>query len=911
MITLLTYIDAIFSYLPFLMAVVLTSFALKIYILGNLFLQGHKTNPSNKRPWLFLVLVLISAIIVDCAWLVSLARSLWIPLMDIRILLFPLRLSWGFFAVQYQALTLFIESLTDQPKKLNIRQKLFIFLSCIPFIFSVGLAFININCVDTSHRPPIEFLMRTAENVYLLLILVPISLVITFWKLRTHNLPRILKKQLNVLIPALIIPIWLCDILQMFPLAFSPNWTTNSYSAVNLSTILITCAFFYCARRVVALRFLNFREHVQSAARVNFIDGFKDVLEQLSHATSPSELRHITQTLFKDSFGIPFNKTKLYIRKPTEVDEKIAHEYPAQQADTHLTNLVENFITTQQEPVLAQIAASKILIYDEIAFSNFYEQQPESQIILSFLESIDADIFLPIYEKNHMIAYIIVEQHARPERFYGNIEHDEMLVFSSYLGNIINLLQTRNLKLLLQQEKELKEELYHKHQEINQYKESIRSFLRTTQQKEIGIIFYKNRNFIFGNKAAKDLIQININAQEGHPLTKTLKHVARQVEEYKAPYTSFAQDKEGNKLVLAGVPNLEHNNVIITVYHPEISDIIKRQIDLLQDPSKWDYLLYLETTTSGKLINQLIPGSGEKLLNFKITLLKLALSKKAILLEMPEEDLIPTVEIINHVSLRETLHVLKLHSPSRTHDIAIKLFGINPLFGINNSNKPLLEQLNDTGTLFIQNIHFLDLETQEYLAEFIKYGTYRTFKSDQKIISNVRIICSTNQNLQTLVHEGTFSAALFNELKRTTLSMPSLLTLSEDELGTLADGFIEQAIKTHDLKNLLELTDKEKLKLAHHRPVSLQELREKVQLLLINKSKKNQIYNETQFDPAYQLSDPQLIEAARLGKHALRDPKLMAMLWDKFKSQAKIATFLGVNRSSVNRRCKDFKLTEL
>ena len=53
-----------------------------------------------------------------------------------------------------------------------------------------------------------------------------------------------------------------------------------------------------------------------------------------------------------------------------------------------------------------------------------------------------------------------------------------MLVFASYLSNIINLLQNRNLEMLIQQEKELKEELYSKHQEINQYKESIRSFLR-------------------------------------------------------------------------------------------------------------------------------------------------------------------------------------------------------------------------------------------------------------------------------------------------------------------------------------------------------------------------------------------------------------------------------------------------
>ena len=42
--------------------------------------------------------------------------------------------------------------------------------------------------------------------------------------------------------------------------------------------------------------------------------------------------------------------------------------------------------------------------------------------------------------------------------------------------------------------------------------------------------------------------------------------------------------------------------------------------------------------------------------------------------------------------------------------------------------------------------------------------------------------------------------------------------------------------------------------------------------------------------------------------NALKDPKIMVMLWNKFKNQNKIANILGVNRSSVNRRCKEYGL---
>jgi DNA-binding NtrC family response regulator len=383
----------------------------------------------------------------------------------------------------------------------------------------------------------------------------------------------------------------------------------------------------------------------------------------------------------------------------------------------------------------------------------------------------------------------------------------------------------------------------------------------------------------------------------------------QQVESFKSPKTIFIQDSSDNPLVISAVPHLEKSTIIITVSYPSISDAIKHHIDLLKDPSEWDYLLYLQTTQSGKLINQLIPGSGSVLLNFKIQLLKIALSKKAILLEMSEQDLQPMAEILHHISLRDDLHIMTLQGASHNFDIAIALFGINPIFGVQEKyTQPLLEKLDNVGTLFIKNIHFLDLETQECLATFIRSGVYKLFKSDQKFTSNVRILCSSNQNLALLSQEGKFSKALFQELKSTIVTMPSLLTLPEDELHSLTEGFTQQALMSDALQHVVALTDKEKYLFSHNRPISLQELKGRVQQLLIKKSKKNQIYQEVTFDPAYDITDPDLVEAARLGKKALQEPRIMALLWSKFKNQNKIAFFLGVNRSSVNRRCKEYNL---
>lgn len=889
--------------LKFLLIINTIFFLLKLVIFCKLVLLNIQKSIPFSIACNLLIVILACYMMQDLTWIFHLSRVLWFPDSDYRPYLFIMRITWGFYALQYQALSLFIDNIVCQKKNFTLRQMISIGISSSLFLFAFALAIIDFNCFQSHDRPFLEFYVRNLESYYALLMIMIPSLLLAIYKLRSEKLPRILKKQVTVLISALIIPMWISDLLQTFPLTFSPGWTTNSYSAVGISTILLTFLVYYSAKKVIAFRFLNFSSHVKSLASFNFIDEFTGVLEQLSHASSYPELGHITQTLFKQAFTIPINKTSLYIRK-SEWSENISDTFPSYKT----IMLVEGFLSQHTQQICEQLRQLKILIHDEIEFNNFHEPNELNKSFLHFLDTINADIFLPLYEKNNLIAYIIVDRHAQPNKFYGNAERDEMLVFASYLGNIINLLQTRNLKLLLHQEKELKKELYQKHQEINQYKESIRSFLRESPHKEIGIIFYKNRHFVFGNKAAKELITFNVNTQQGHPLSKSLRSIGKQVDEFKSPASCFAPDGIGGKLVLAGVPNLEHNNVIITVYRPEISDLVKQQVNALKDPTQWDYLLYLETTKSGKLINQLIPGTGPALLNFKIDLMKTALSNKAILLLMPEQDLIPTVEILHHISLRETLHAITLKPNSQPHDITIKLFGINPLFGIPAEEKPLLEKLDKTGTLFIQNIDLLDLESQNNLAEFLKYGLYKVFKSDQRITSNARIICSTHKNLHTLVEENLFSKELFEQLQETSLSMPSLLTIAENEFGNLADGLTEQVLKTTDFNTLLELSDRDKLGLATKRPASLTELRDKIQVLLTKKSKDSNIYAEAQFDPAYQLTDPHLIEAARLGKHALKDPRILTMLWNKFKSQSKIASFLGVNRSSVNRRCKDFNL---
>ncbi|MGB8467613.1 MAG: sigma 54-interacting transcriptional regulator [Candidatus Babeliales bacterium] len=909
MLYLSTFFQQIINQLssfPFLLTVEIIALTLKCILLAALTIHGLRAS-KLQRPWFFLLLVLLGAMMSDAGWIASLTHKIFIGV-DYKPVLLVLRLAWAWCVIEYQALSLFIESLIEKKHTVRWYQYIFIIISVGLSLFHIYAAIFHYN--DINPRPSIEYLVLKISVMYGFLPVL-ISLAMGLRAVRNTQLPKIIRKQFTVLIKWLIAPHLLSEFIQNYPFNIFPSFIASNYAVVSISTILLTLAFYFCAKRMIGLRFLNFQAHVLPTTSFSTIERFKDVLEQLSQVTNVKELNYITQSFFKANFEIANNRVTLYIR------QRDSHYPPVTiPMETAARSVIESRIEFSinaegkvYEHMRRTLLQEKILITDEIAFNDFYNETELTKTLLHFLDIISADLFLPVYQSNNLMGYIVVDKDARPNRFYSSVERDELVVFASYLGNIINLLHTNDIQGLFAKDKELQEELYHKHQEINQYKESIRSFLRDTQQKKIGIIFYKNKKFSFGNQAATDLIPLNLQIHEGHPIARTLHKIAHQVQEYKTGQTVMVKDNNNNRLMLSAVPHIEHNTVIILAYSPEISDIIKEQIDLLKDPSDWDYLLYLETTKSGTLIKQLIPGTGPHLLQARIALLKAALHKKALLLDVPAQDTLTIVELLHHISLKETLHVLTLQGTEQNNEIAIKLFGINPIY-VNHPQEGLLDKLNNTGTLFIQNIHFLDLETQKNLAEYIRYGFYHQHKSDTKLVSTVRIICSTTQHLALLVKKGTFSNDLYNELTHVTVTIPPLLTLPQKELVELADQLTEQAIQTSSFQSLLSLTEREKNKLIASCPTSMHELRSKVQHLLLKKSQKHNIVHDIQLDPTLTITDPELVTIARLGKKALKDPKILSTLMQKFKNQTKVATFLGVNRSSVNRRCKEYNIAE-
>jgi len=643
--TFLNTIESVIGNPAFVLVTIPVSFLLKLLIIIFTINQPVNTKVAQ-RLRLLLLAILGANMSSDICWILDLLQSISFIKLDPHIKMFIGRISWGLVSVQYQGLALFLEGLVTRQCLLTIRQKICCVIATLFMLVSMSAAFI---CFNHPELFPFLLTINRIAIRYYTLFLLPFSLLIIIRKIRLKPLPHILSKQLRIIIYGLIIPHLTSDIIQLLPVRFKlppSDWITSNYAVAALSALFLSIGLFYSARKVMGLRFLNLRDHVQAPPKVNFITNFKVILDQLGQVVTTRELQFVTQNFFKESLCIPLKKSRLYLYSAGTSSQQYEQHY-------RIHETVATFINAGESTTNKVMKKMEVLIYDEINFSHFYEQTTEHEKLLTFLTRLQADIFLPIYSKEKLIAYIIVDRYARKQELYNNAERDEMAMFASYLSTIISLLLNQSVEVLtkkvicltqekedLRQEKEnFKKELHLKHQENNQYKEGFQSVLYNNE-KQIGIIFYKNRHFTFGNQEAKNFIPININRQIGHPLVQKLRRITEQVANFRSPQTVFVKDEQGNTISLSAIPHLEQNHVIIIISHPNISDLVKQKISFLKDPNRWDYLLYLETTASGRLINQLIPGNGKILLDFKIELLKTALGKKATLLDVAQEDLV-------------------------------------------------------------------------------------------------------------------------------------------------------------------------------------------------------------------------------------------------------------------------------
>jgi transcriptional regulator of aromatic amino acid metabolism len=863
------------------------------------------------HPWTFTMGILIGSMFGDFAWIIKAIQHIWLSALPYSSITFFIRIAWGFVIIQYQSLALFMQSLIEKNFNASRTQKLLFIVSGSFACYFFYLAFFEQRLTEESDRElaktlvnniPLELRMTRYTVLYLLNMLILPGVYKTFIKIRAQYLPKILRHELTIFMRYLVCPYIIIEFIQTLYLVFS---ALQHYivPAVACSTILLIYTTYYCMQKILCLQFLASDGDEKPIIPLATFHALKSSIDALGEASSVQELNHIVQFFFNQTYHIPMRAISLHLRPNDSIEYTLVAREQA----------VEHFLNTCNTQTGTLIEQTKILSYDSIIYDQFYNPSSTIEPIINFLTTIDSDIFIPIYNKRKLIAYISVKRDARGQQYYTRAECDEMLLFSSYLTNIISLLQNHNIEKIMQQLKFFKDELYIKNQEINLYREGISTCAKNKAESHPGILFYHNRRFIIGNHRARTLLTINLNEQAGHRITKTLKKIALEVALYKTAQTTFIQTETGTRLLISATAHLERNYVIITITHPDVTDILLTTTDRLSNPIAWENMLHLETTHAGALLNQFLPSTSHAMVLLKTDLLCMSIRNAPIAIHACDADATLTGELLHTISKREKLYSICINRQTNMREIGIKIFGINQIVDKNEYERPLLETLNGVGSLYIHNVDLLDHSIQQHLADFMCIGLYSPLKSEQRFASDTRIICSTAQSLDTLHGNGTIITTLYTQLVKHSVTMPNPTTLPESELAALIDGIWQQLITTQPLHHMLKLPEHEKLKLIQKQSASLHELKMKLHQLFSEKIQKMAFHQSPEplyinTNAAIFTPETHIFKIAQLGKHALKDQKLMTTLWHTFKNQNKIATLLKVNRSSVNRRCKEYNL---
>jgi DNA-binding NtrC family response regulator len=99
-------------------------------------------------------------------------------------------------------------------------------------------------------------------------------------------------------------------------------------------------------------------------------------------------------------------------------------------------------------------------------------------------------------------------------------------------------------------------------------------------------------------------------------------------------------------------------------------------------------------------------------------------------------------------------------------------------------------ELADTGTIFLDEIGDLDLNSQVKLLRVLQDKTYQVL-GDSKIRKlDVRVICATNRNILDMVEKGTFREDLFYRINLITVNLPPLRQRNSD-IPLLVNHFAE------------------------------------------------------------------------------------------------------------------------
>tara|TARA_Y100000816_G_scaffold289087_1_gene274869 strand:+ start:1728 stop:3056 length:1329 start_codon:yes stop_codon:yes gene_type:complete len=224
----------------------------------------------------------------------------------------------------------------------------------------------------------------------------------------------------------------------------------------------------------------------------------------------------------------------------------------------------------------------------------------------------------------------------------------------------------------------------------------------------------------------------------------------------------------------------------------------------------------------------------------------------------------------------------------------------------NDINKIGYLEAASNGTIFIDEVGEMPLQTQAKILRVLTDKQFTKVGDNNYVNLNCRIICSSLQNLEKLIDEGSFRKDLFHRLNVVTFELPNLIDRIED-LDELIDHFT--SIYTNESKYETDLKPIIKSKYINYNwPGNIRELRNIIERHVILGAKYDE---ENDNDDNINFTDQNVISLPLKNARRIFEKNYLQSQINRFDGNiSKTASFIGMERSALHRKLKQLGIVE-
>ncbi len=240
------------------------------------------------------------------------------------------------------------------------------------------------------------------------------------------------------------------------------------------------------------------------------------------------------------------------------------------------------------------------------------------------------------------------------------------------------------------------------------------------------------------------------------------------------------------------------------------------------------------------------------------------------------------------------------------------------LFGVEGANgqgrKTGLLELAHNGTLLLDEIADMPLETQGKILRALQEQSFSRVGGNTKVQVDTRVIASTNKDLDALMAEGRFRQDLYYRLNVVPVKAPPLAQ-RRDDIPMLAQYFLTRAAENAGLPPRILGEDALAALQAYEWPGNIRQLRNSMEwLLIMHNTDTKEAIRADQLPPEITASTPNVLKWEKGGEIMmlpLRDARemfereyLLAQVTRFGGNISRTANFIGMERSALHRKLK-------